>query len=53
MLIMTTAYCQAAKCFDYCKQHYNTLHGWSEYLVANLPDAQNQQQTDDFTGPIG
>lgn len=32
--------------------HYEILHKWADYLVANALDPGNQNQTDDFTGWI-
>jgi hypothetical protein len=55
MLIMATAVIArmpAARATAYAQQHYTLLHQWADYLVANLPDPGNQNQTDDFTGFI-
>ncbi|MFI5916202.1 glutaminase domain-containing protein [Dactylosporangium sp. NPDC051541] len=42
----------AAKASAYASAHYAKLKSWADYLVANLPDPGNQNQTDDFTGFI-
>ncbi|MCW2637726.1 MAG: hypothetical protein JWP76_32, partial [Dactylosporangium sp.] len=55
MLIMTAAILDrmpVARASAYGNQHYRILHQWADYLVANLPDPGNQNQTDDFTGFI-
>jgi hypothetical protein len=55
MLIMATAVIArmpAARATAYAQQHYAILKKWADYLVANLPDPGNQNQTDDFTGFI-
>jgi hypothetical protein len=63
MLIMTAAYLRYAPMVDaqnYAQQHYRILKQWADYLIAipprgesaNALDPQNQNQTDDFTGPI-
>jgi hypothetical protein len=55
MLIMTAAIIarmSPERATVYAQQHYAILHKWADYLVANLPDPGNQNQTDDFTGFI-
>ena len=55
MLIMTAALLQrlpAATATTFAEQHYTILKQWADYLVANALDPANQNQTDDFTGPI-
>ncbi|WP_433606106.1 glutaminase domain-containing protein [Dactylosporangium sp. CA-139114] len=55
MLIMVAALLRrmpAAKASAYATAHYAKLKSWADYLVANLPDPGNQNQTDDFTGFI-
>ncbi|MGI5241747.1 glutaminase domain-containing protein [Dactylosporangium sp. CA-139066] len=42
----------AARASAYATAHYAKLKQWADYLVANLPDPGNQNQTDDFTGFI-
>ncbi|WP_327011768.1 DUF5127 domain-containing protein [Dactylosporangium sp. NBC_01737] len=55
MLIMVAALIArmpAAKATAYATAHLTKLRQWADYLVANLPDPGNQNQTDDFTGFI-
>ncbi|GAA3455274.1 hypothetical protein GCM10018962_71070 [Dactylosporangium matsuzakiense] len=55
MLIMVAALLArmpAARASAYASAHYAKLKSWADYLVANLPDPGNQNQTDDFTGFI-
>ena len=55
MLIMTAALLQrlpSATAAAFAQQHYAILKQWADYLVANALDPANQNQTDDFTGPI-
>ncbi|MEV4137814.1 DUF5127 domain-containing protein [Dactylosporangium sp. NPDC049742] len=55
MLIMVAALIArmpAAKATAYATAHLAKLRQWADYLVANLPDPGNQNQTDDFTGFI-
>jgi hypothetical protein len=55
MLIMVAALLArmpAAKATAYATAHLTVLRKWADYLVANLPDPGNQNQTDDFTGFI-
>jgi hypothetical protein len=55
MLIMSAAVLArlaGGEASTFVAKHYTTLRGWAEYLVANALDPQNQNQTDDFTGPI-
>ncbi|WP_426512672.1 glutaminase domain-containing protein [Dactylosporangium sp. McL0621] len=55
MLVMVAALLSrlpAARAGAYATAHYAKLKSWADYLVANLPDPGNQNQTDDFTGFI-
>ncbi|WP_433220650.1 glutaminase domain-containing protein [Dactylosporangium sp. CS-047395] len=55
LLIMVAALLSrmpAARATAYATAHYAKLKSWADYLVANLPDPGNQNQTDDFTGFI-
>ncbi len=55
MLIMSAAMLARvapAEASTFISTHYTTLRGWAEYLIINAPDPGNQNQTDDFTGPI-
>ncbi|HTJ37011.1 MAG TPA: DUF5127 domain-containing protein [Dactylosporangium sp.] len=55
MLVMVAALLSrmpAARASAYATAHYAKLKQWADYLVANLPDPGNQNQTDDFTGFI-
>ncbi len=55
MLIMIAALLQripAASATAFAQQHYTILKQWADYLVLNALDPANQNQTDDFTGPI-
>ena len=55
MLIMAAAVMQrlpSAAAVSFAQAHDAILKQWADYLVANALDPGNQQQTDDFTGPI-
>lgn len=55
MLIMTAAVVRqlpASQASSFAGSHYAVLRQWAEYLVGNALDPGNQNQTDDFTGPI-
>ncbi|WP_432824483.1 glutaminase domain-containing protein [Dactylosporangium sp. CA-092794] len=55
MLVMVAALLRrmpADRASAYASAHYAKLKQWADYLVANLPDPGNQNQTDDFTGFI-
>lgn len=50
MLILTAAIAKAEGNANYAKEHWNVLATWSDYLIKNGLDPQNQLCTDDFAG---
>lgn len=52
MSAMTIQHLPADAAKAFATGHYPILRRWAEYLVGTALDPGNQQQTDDFTGPI-
>lgn len=52
MVIMTLAYAQRTGDTAYLSDHYDTLTGWTSYLVNDSLIPSNQISTDDFAGSL-
>ena len=52
MVIMTLAYAQRTNDTAYLTKHYETLKGWTAYLVEDSLIPSNQISTDDFAGSL-
>lgn len=51
MLIMLAGLAQKQGSFSYLDRYWPMLDSWADYIIASLPDPQNQLCTDDFEGP--
>lgn len=50
MLVLTAAICRMQNDASYAEKHWNILTVWTDYLVENGLDPDNQLCTDDFAG---